>query len=1142
MSLEWEIYTEKGLAVHVTEEGFVFSSNSQLKKNNNWSGLFLAIKEIETAEWGEKLSDSKFVIYHSSIYQVQNELNLEILNEFCDACPYALSVKSLGSIGRSNFKIDIEYVHGNNTPYIERKGVIAKHRSDFYWLQEEHYLLVENIDLFNQTYDSANGLETEYMEVLAKITSGLKLVGVSGDEFIQGQEIRILSKVKPDIFMHDQDFMSLFPSLGSDIDNEWRQVFFSHDDVKNLYVIETARGRTRVLIPDTLRPLLEDIQKVRRVGGETKLRILANISSVFQEGVNFNLLDITLFSDRVVGITETPANCSVKAIGGNREWFGVAEPQVKSESEDNKNPLIFMVEIQTVNGKEISLELTKQEFIIVFQQAANDIKNGREISSIEYEGEAFNIILNEPLIEIINSIFSVGKNKITYKFLEVISNEDSLDYTGVRCSEDEEEESILPILPSQLKEAYQLKNYQKEGLAWMQRMLKPRSNTGILLADEMGLGKTLQLLSFIAWAISDSKLYPKISKKEPPYDPILIACPLALVDNWESEISKFFQNSESLFLHKKVDASQIKKLKLKEYISQGQELQLAKASLDLERLREYRVIITNYHMIRNYQHSFAKINWSMVITDESQQLKNRNQIYDSFRALKANLKICVTGTPVENSLEDLWHIFDYAQPGLLASKKDFRANFSGPLFDCIENEDLLRQGSILKSLREKLRYTTKKTHLLRRDKSELDLPKIEYIPIRVGLLPLEREAIRRVFLNIAAEKADEKKGAHLSALSEIHKLSVHPMISKYYQAEDEGTSDFYIESSGKFQELVTLLNEIKNKNEKVLIFSELRKSHSILRSVVKDRFGLDLMIISGETPTGNAKNSRLSIIEKFSSVKGFNVIVLSPKAAGVGLNITEANHVIHLDRWWNPALEQQANARTWRIGQTRPVKVYHFIQYDPNGEFTTYDENLDILLSQKSKVSKDFLVPTMTTDEASSKLIEAFTKISSNLIDDEILDFNSIYKLTHQEFEALAVAIFKKQNTKVALTPVSGDQGADVIAISSDEIFYIQAKHSKLSDSILDFKEDSKELDRAYEYYENNILIGKSTNLKRRLILFTNKKQKYSLIKVQSGEIEIWEQKKLTKLLKDFKITYADICKAEAKRLSSLNECKDILM
>lgn len=489
------------------------------------------------------------------------------------------------------------------------------------------------------------------------------------------------------------------------------------------------------------------------------------------------------------------------------------------------------------------------------------------------------------------------------------------DASGLRIDDGDVPWDHLQAL---LAPGVQLKEHQRRGIAWMWAHAR-HGTPGVVLADDMGLGKTLQVASFLA-------LRNRISEDRSQQ---LIVCPTVLIDNWREELSRFFEPNAFG----------------PSYVLYGSALRRVKRQdgLDLEFLHQHQLIITNYDTLASYQTSLLKLDFDVIALDEAHNIKNPDTLRSrAARALKRNFAIGMTGTPVENELADIWALYDAVQerqPRAFGTRRAFKEQFGAAEVEAIAQ------------LRQHLRFPSAASPLLRREKREAlrDLPPKNYFARSIAMTPEQANQ------ELAIAKAANTTGA-LKALGSLQKLYQHPVLLT--GGHPRISVDTTLALSPKTELCVSILEEIRADHpaEKALVFVISRQMQEVLALLLQQRFGLARVhIINGEP-----ENRRLALrnIADFSRSGGFDVMVLSPLAAGVGLNIVAANHVIHYGRWWNPAKEDQATDRAYRIGQTRPVSVYYPLLHRPGQPEEGFDMRLHELVERKRSIARDFLTPT----------------------------------------------------------------------------------------------------------------------------------------------------------------------------------------
>ena len=443
-----------------------------------------------------------------------------------------------------------------------------------------------------------------------------------------------------------------------------------------------------------------------------------------------------------------------------------------------------------------------------------------------------------------------------------------------------------------------LRPYQLAGINWLYFLHSLQF--GACLADDMGLGKTVQLLGFLN-AIKSAK-----RKKAS-----LLIIPASLIANWVSEIRRFSPT-------------------LRYYVAHP-DMQLSKSVEKPESLDKTDLVITTYSLVQKYQwlHSCT---WNYIVLDEAQAIKNPGTKQTrAVKKLSAENRIVMTGTPIENRLSDLWSLFDFLNPGLLGTAKEFN-NFSKQIKTDPTGYSRLRKLISPYILR---RLKTDKTVIS-------DLPeKVEmktYASLSKKQVVLYQQLIDMVKDTIFQSEGIQRKGIVLSSIMKFKQICNHP--DQYL-----GSTTFDEEESGKFDRLKEICEIIYEKREKVLVFTQFKEMTAPLHEFLKKIFGRNGLILHGSIPVGKRKD----IIDQFQSRGYVPFMVLSLKAGGVGLNLTEANHVIHFDRWWNPAVENQATDRAFRIGQKKNVMVHKFLTKG------TIEEKIDLMLEEKSSLSKEII-------------------------------------------------------------------------------------------------------------------------------------------------------------------------------------------
>jgi non-specific serine/threonine protein kinase len=469
-----------------------------------------------------------------------------------------------------------------------------------------------------------------------------------------------------------------------------------------------------------------------------------------------------------------------------------------------------------------------------------------------------------------------------------------------------------------------LRPYQRQGVDWL--CFLDGLRFGALLADDMGLGKTVELLAMLSVRTAEkSRQGPKTS---------LLILPASLIGNWTSEIERFLPSLRYFVAHPSGGAD-------KDTLRRGPALD----DVDL--------VITTYGLCQRYAW-LQNVPWDLVVLDEAQAIKNPGtQQTRAVKKLHAKNRIIMTGTPIENRLSDLWSLFDFLNPGLLGTVEEF-GGFS---------RKLKRDSSGYARLKKVVG-----PYILRRLKTDKtvisDLPdKIEmktYAELSRKQVVLYEDLVKQL-RQILEEQPDgiRRKGLILASLMKFKQLCNHP--DQYL-----GQGGFAELDSGKFQRLRPICETIFEKREKMLVFTQFKEMTEPLKGFLDVIFGHEGLVLHGGTPVAK----RRQMIERFQSDEYTPFLVLSLKAGGVGLNLTAANHVVHFDRWWNPAVEDQATDRAFRIGQRKNVVVHKFVTKG------TVEEKIDTMLAEKAELSRQIIPDSgeaWITEMDDKELVRLFT-------------------------------------------------------------------------------------------------------------------------------------------------------------------------
>lgn len=472
-----------------------------------------------------------------------------------------------------------------------------------------------------------------------------------------------------------------------------------------------------------------------------------------------------------------------------------------------------------------------------------------------------------------------------------------------------------------------LRPYQQTGLNWLWFLTE--LGLGACLADDMGLGKTIQVIALL--------LAQK--QKSDRHLPSLLLLPASLLANWKSEISRFAPSLSVISLHlSEMDRGDMERV----------------AADPAGSFFGVDAVLTTYGMLQR-QEWLRNLEWNLIVLDEAQAIKNAGtQQSRAVKTLKGRARIALTGTPVENRLSDLWSLFDFISPGLLGNAARFKRFVSS-----LEN----REPPSYAPLRSLVH-----PYILRRlktDKSVIsDLPDKVEMTAWCGLSKTQAMLYGQAVKDLADALKEEKEGGIkrrgliLSSLMRFKQICNHP-------GQALGDGNYAEERSGKFVRLRELIEEIASRQEKALVFSQFQEMTAPLASFLVGLYGRPGLVLHGGTPVGERKK----LVERFQNEDGPPFFVLSLKAGGTGLNLTAASHVIHFDRWWNPAVENQATDRAFRIGQKKNVMVHKFVCKG------TVEEKIDQMIAAKSALAGELLegggetLLTEMDDEALLKLV-----------------------------------------------------------------------------------------------------------------------------------------------------------------------------
>ncbi len=1103
-----------------TPTGILFTSPSENLSLTEYAANLPAAHQTQ-AQWmllkelldnGQaKLSDNGIHIPNEEVCQLESvEHGLLGLPE---PYPFDIKIRSHGTLNQPEFRYNYQFLQPDQKPlHPKRIGCILRLTKNWvYLLPHEQFVLLEALDTFNARNAIDKNFETNLLE-FAKIKGLAKSTGAALELYLNQEEVVAPKTVRLRLRESGHD-VEIIPDVAGVDSEKFEEVFDKFPNSETTYNLPRPDGgRTRVLFQEKQREALESIKENRRVSREQLAEMAKHPQAYFDpEIVELDPTDDTLsFSERVLEI-------------------GIYQPRVYPFVSPYKSEWIPGILVDNdESGARTKIPITTEEELIELERTIEREKQAGKnhltwkgtklpISEVEQHLPFIKKRLKrrkkpypEPCEKSDNAVLIIDENIDEPSFIK--KTPDSTTKKTFR--------HLLESTPN-LKQGVNLLPHQEEGLAWVQQLLQRKYHGG-LLADDMGLGKTLQVLCFLEWH------HVRYRSQASQHKPYLIVAPIALLENWAAEYPKFFNNGALNFItlygkelqNYKIDLSEVNKIAIPEIegVERLRELRKKRGALDVKRLQKTDVLLTTYETVRDFQLDLGLIQWATVIIDEAQKIKTPGTLVtNALKALNTDFRIAMTGTPVENSLMDLWCITDFVAPGYLDSAKNFNNEFCRPL----ENPE-----TDIRALGEQIRKRIG-VHLKRRLKTEIldDLPEkhIHVENCQQEMPPIQAARYQAALQSTKDSGATgpQQRNRILQVLHQLRDISDHPLLSDS-KGEESPISEL-IEQSAKLIVTVKLLEDIQVAGEKAILFADRRKTQHLLARVIKEQFELgDISIVNGDTPgskqrEGSMKISRQQAVDRFQDTPGFNAIIMSPLSAGVGLNITEANHVIHYSRWWNPAKEDQASDRVYRIGQERPVHIY--LPMATHSEFKTFDVILHELLERKRQLSQDTLFPTERAEVKPADILDALQTTSPGTKHDTPLTIEDVDKLEPQFFEFFVAALFEKQGYKIELTPYSGDKGADVVVHpmqSGNPGFLIQVKQRNAGGK--PGGEAVDEIIAAKPFYQEKY----STTFKPIVITnrtFTNEAHRLS----RTNEVQMYERKWIIENLKQYPVTWTDV-------------------
>lgn len=1039
-------------------------------------------------------------------------------------------------LNKKGVRFNINFIDGQNKySHITKNLIIRRNDGKKFFLRQNDYHLVQDILKYNDDINRIT-IPLEQYKMVNKIKKLKEKKEIILDNDIEKiGEIQIIDSLKLDFVEKDRDNLEILPILENidemsekeKIIEKFQKIFKDHNVLQKKYTLSIDGKEHEIILSDELLKVLEVVKENKNII-ETKA-FLKKEGPIFSDlRMETAQLDYN-YGPRVKGLgflNYRPTSCLNNS---DIDWFSSSIPYI--DTSDGEQIKLHPTDIPYLEERLRILDSEKKDEIILsfdtqdgkrnllieknnLQNEILKIKNScKEVVDFKKSKDLKNIF------DLIEKEENIDKEYIEYKnfYVKNINDKDSIKelikQAEFRELEKKKKEVLLLkdninelehneqikeikferkyIQPKSLKKNVTLLPYQREGIQKMQNLYLNNPINGILLSDDMGLGKTLQILTFIAWLKESNN---KIK--------IIIVVPTSLITNWyndtteeknQGEIQKFFEKDTFV-------------------------VEILKGKLSKDKLNEIlntNILILSYETLRINHIELGKIRWDVMVCDEAQKIKNPSTLLTTaVKSQNVGFKIACSATPIENTILDLWCLVDFCCPGLLGSLKDFKKNYN------IKTND----EKFLKSLNDKLKIKLG-DHFIRRTKDILNIQGKEFPKKIISYFHLRYSEKQRDILNYF----NHMKLLENSALAIIQGMIMacsHPKLIEKTTEVKENTS-ILLEESYKLESVKKILDIVKAKDEKAIIFTKYRKMQRILSIVLKEWYGFIPIIINGD----NSSELRRKLLDNYRQMPGFNVIILSPEAAGVGLNIIEANHVIHYTRHWNPAKEEQATDRTYRIGQKKDVFVYYPLVAENenigNLTFNNIDdwiesdkfnfskesspeEKLNKIIIKKKKMLRDFFLAAPIDLEVAD--FKEFENINSKSSQESQLNLEQLDILGWEFLEAAIVVLLEKQyNGRGYLTKKSYDFGVDgLIEMPDNKFIAIQVKKSK---NIVGSKA-LEEVLSGKKIYENELKIKI-----QKIVVATNSSVTSSLHKWENENIEIIDRKKLQILLDRYSLT-----------------------
>lgn len=865
-----------------------------------------------------------------------------------------LELRGTGGLHDEDFRIERRLHHPDGRPVVApvRDGCFLTIGSAEHVLPEPLYSLWESVDRFNAEASDLESRLTHWAAIQDRLPEDVQL-----DDTLDGIQVVLASGFTLNPFRNERGEPDLDPVVGrwverAEGDGTTTRIFDTplpsarqEEFQRRFRALASARRRYSggsgvfIILTDRLEKTLRAVHRAQHGDAATRRRFLTRPSVFLREALESDaetagaVTDDTLVDDVFFdeGLSER-----VKGVG---IWEPKVLPWLQASGQQwlPEDPAGLLIDNEPVRVAPEKAPDLLEEVRRARSEGRDTVDlDGRPVPATEETERALEALITETSGGTAAREAKPASPKLV---LQIIDNLEELGFQmaprGSRGSAERAPEAL----------SSELLRHQSDGLRWLQQHWIGGSR-GALLADDMGLGKTLQALTFLAWVREE------MAGGVWPQRPVLVVAPTGLLRNWRDEHDRHLQPG-GLGTLLEAFGPGLRRLRPARG-TDGRELMSALPSLDVSILQQSDWVMTTYETLRDYQHSFGRVHWAVVVFDEAQKIKNPAAgLTEAAKAMRQDFTIVMTGTPVENRVEDLWSIVDTARPGELGALKAFSARF--------RTKDPVESQTRLGELREEITTRTSPAIMLRRLKQDhLDgLPAKELHRHQLEMPPRQAAAY-------AAAVASARQGKiMLEVLQALRSTSLHPT----RESDEVAGDDDFIAASARLTLAFEVLDDIRSRGEKALVFLESRRVQDALVEILQRRYRLPnpVLVINGEV----AGASRKARVDEFQNRPGFDVMLLSPRAGGVGLTLTAANHVIHLARWWNPAVEDQCTDRVYRIGQQRTVHVHTVLAVHPEYGERSFDLQLANLLDRKRALNGSVLAPPGATESELEDLYRA---------------------------------------------------------------------------------------------------------------------------------------------------------------------------